>query len=215
MDLVVLVSGRGSNLEALLTAIENGRCRARVSAVISDRPQAQALALATARGIPTQIVKPADYADREAWDHALSAAVAEFAPGLVVLAGFMRLIGASMLSRFGGRVINVHPALLPAFPGMDAPAQAIAKRVSMSGCTVHVVDAGVDSGPILSQAAVPVLEGDDEASLHARIQKAEHALLPAVVDAIATGQLSLDGPVPRYVGSTDGAERMFAWPPLI
>ncbi len=215
MDLVVLVSGRGSNLEALLTAIDNGRCRARVTAVISDRPQAPALELASARGITTQVVTPADYTDREAWDVALAETVSQFAPGLVVLAGFMRLIGASMLTRFAGRVINVHPALLPAFPGMNGPAQAIAKRVSLSGCTVHVVDTGVDSGPILAQAAVPVLESDDVAILHARIQKAEHALLPAVIDAIARGQLTLGGTAPRYTGSIDAAERLFAWPPLV
>lgn len=215
MNLVVLVSGRGSNLRSLFEAIDQGHCQASIAAVVSDREHAPALALAAARGLSTQVVKPVDYPDRAAWDAGLAQAVASFKPELVVLAGFMRLLGAAMLEHFQGRIVNVHPALLPAFPGMDAPAQAIAKRVSLSGCTVHLVDAGVDSGPILAQAAVPVLANDDAETLHARIQAAEHKLLPAVVDAIARGHIVLDADGPRYVQATHEATGMYCWPPLI
>jgi phosphoribosylglycinamide formyltransferase 1 len=215
MNVVVLVSGRGSNLQSLLEAIDEGRCDARICAVFSDRDSAQALELARARSIPAQVVKPANYLDRPTWDAALAQAVAAYEPELVVLAGFMRILDAAMLQHFKGRIVNVHPALLPAFPGIDGPAQALAKRVSLSGCTVHLVDAGIDSGPILAQAAVPVLPHDDVASLHARIQLAEHRLLPAVVHAIAKGELMLEGGAPRYTGPTDAAQRMFCWPPVI
>jgi phosphoribosylglycinamide formyltransferase 1 len=191
MRLSVLVSGRGSNLEALLRAIDQGSCPAEVRCVLSDRDDAPALAIAQARGIATGVVRAKDYADRGAWDAALAAALSEEQPDLIVLAGFMRIVGPAVLARFPLRLLNVHPSLLPAFPGKDAPAQAIAKGVALSGCTVHLVDGGIDTGPILAQAAVPVLPGDDAALLHARIQHAEHQLLPAVVAAIARGVLQL------------------------
>lgn len=213
MRLSVLVSGRGSNLSALLAAIDQGRCPARVARVLTDRADAPALALAEARGIATQVVRFKDYPDRAAWDLALADAIAADQPQLVVLAGFMRLLGSAVLSRFEHRIINVHPSLLPAFPGVDAPAQALAKGVTLSGCTVHVVDAGVDSGTILAQAAVPVLKDDDVARLHARIQAAEHALLPAVVSAVARGELTTEpnaqGEPPRSV-----LPKPLFWPPL-
>lgn len=214
MDVVVLASGQGSNLRALVSAIDAGRCQARIAAVISDRAGAPALDFASDRGIATQVVAARDYGgDRAAWDADLAAAIGRFAPELVVLAGFMRIVGSAVLERFPGRIINVHPALLPAFPGLDAPAQAIAKGVTLSGCTVHLVDAGVDTGPILAQAAVPVLPDDDALALHARIQQAEHQLLPRVVHAVASGALQLD-PRPRYTGDA-GAAAPYAWPPLI
>jgi phosphoribosylglycinamide formyltransferase-1 len=215
LKLAVLVSGRGSNLKALLTAIDAGQCDAQVAGVIADRASAQALELASARGIATAVVSPKDFDDRLAWDRALSEQVATYAPGLVVLAGFMRLIGSAMLTGFQGRIINVHPALLPAFPGKDAPAQAVAARVTLSGCTVHVVDSGVDTGPILAQAAVPVLHDDDAATLHTRIQSAEHRLLPMVVHGIARGRYRLDHP-PRYVGPLPaaGEHAPYVWPPI-
>ncbi len=215
MKLVVLVSGKGSNLHSLLAAIDAGRCAVSVVAVLADRESAHALELARGRGIATQVVKPADYPDRASWDAALARAVAAYEPELIVLAGFMRILDSAMLQTFAGRIVNVHPALLPAFPGMDGPAQAIAKRVSLSGCTVHLVDAGVDSGPILAQAAVPVLPNDNAATLHARIQAAEHRLLPAVVDAIAHGHIVLSHEGPRYTGTTNMTQGMFCWPPLI
>lgn len=214
LKLVVLASGRGSNLEALLAAIDRGACAATISAVLSDRADAPALALAAARGIATERVLPKSYASRPDWDRALAAQMSAHAPDLVVLAGFMRLVGSAVLAAFPGRIINVHPALLPAFPGLDAAEQAVRARVCISGCTVHVVDAGVDTGPVLAQAAVPVHGDDDGASLHARIQTAEHALLPAVVHAIATGVLVLGSP-PRFAGSTETATGPLVWPPVL
>jgi phosphoribosylglycinamide formyltransferase-1 len=211
MRLSVLVSGRGSNLEALLRAIDQGSCPAEVSCVLSDREAAPALELARARGIRTQVVRAKDYADRSLWDAALAEALGREQPELVVLAGFMRIVGSAVLARFANRLVNVHPSLLPAFPGMDAPAQAIAKRVSLSGCTVHLVDGGIDSGPILAQAAVPVLPGDDAPSLHARIQRVEHQLLPAVIAAIARGQITLD-PLPQAHAALAPTPEAFSWP---
>ncbi|MEM1415200.1 MAG: phosphoribosylglycinamide formyltransferase [Myxococcota bacterium] len=201
LRVAVLASGRGSNLEALRAAIDAGRCAAEVVAVLGDKAGAPALACAEAAGIATRAV-PFRRAERAAWDEELAEAVAAAEPELVVLAGFMRLLGAPFLARFGGRTINVHPSLLPAFPGMDAPAQTLAAGVRLSGCTVHLVDAGVDSGAILAQAAVPVLPGDDVHTLHARIQREEHDLLPAVVDAIARDLCRLEATGPRW---TDAA----------
>lgn len=194
MDLVVLASGRGSNLRAIATAIDEGRCAARIVAVISDKPDAAALGFAEERGIATRVVPLRKGDDRERWNHELAEAIAAFSPGLVVLAGFMRVLGAAVIERFSGRIVNVHPALLPSFPGHDGPAQALRAGVRISGCTVHVVDAGVDTGPILAQAAVPVAPDDDVASLHARIQVQEHRLFPQVIDWIARGLVTLDPP---------------------
>jgi phosphoribosylglycinamide formyltransferase-1 len=208
LPIVVLVSGRGSNLRAIVSAIDAGTCRARIVAVISDRADAAALEFSRERGITTAIVSPKEYADRSQWDAALAERIASYAPALVVLAGFMRIVGASVLARFGGRIINVHPALLPAFPGLDAPKQAVLAGVRISGCTVHVVDAGVDSGPILAQAAVPVMPDDDGERLHARIQPAEHRLLPAVIDWIADGSLVLT-PAPRFLRTPVEAPALF------
>lgn len=213
LDVVVLASGRGSNFEALARAIDEGRVRARLAGVVSDRADAPVLALARARGTETHVVAVANHASRDDWDAALAATVAALSPDLCVLAGFMRIVRSAFLARFGGRTINVHPSLLPAFPGLAAPRQAIEAGVRVSGCTVHVVDAGVDTGPILAQAVVPVLPDDDEAALHARIQRAEHALFPAVVGFIADGSLAL-GPPPRLVRASMDEERAFFVPKL-
>lgn len=190
IDVAVLASGRGTNFAALLDAIDAGRCAARVVSLFTDRRRAGALTVAHERGIPAEIVSPKDHADRVAWDEALAERVASTEPGLVVLAGFMRIIGPPLLSRFPGRIINVHPSLLPSFPGLDGPGQAIAAGAKISGCTIHRVDGGLDSGEILAQAAVAVLPSDDAATLHGRIQRVEHRILPAVVDLIARGQTS-------------------------
>lgn len=189
MRVAVLVSGRGSNLRALCRAIDAGACAVDLVGVVSDRDGAEALAFAEGRGLETRVVRPRDHGDRVAWDAALAATVAALAPELVVLAGFMRLLGPATLAAFEDRVVNVHPSLLPAFPGMHAPQQAIDAGVRIAGCTVHLVDAGVDTGRILAQGAVPVRPGDDATSLHARIQGLEHRLLPRVVDALARGAL--------------------------
>lgn len=214
LDLAVLVSGRGSNLRSIDAAIRAGRCAARISAVIGDRHSAEALAFATERGIETRVCRPKDFASREAWDDALAAEVAAFSPGLVVLAGFMRIVGPAMLARFPYRMVNVHPALLPAFPGADGVAQALAEGARLSGCTVHLVDAGVDTGPILAQAAVPVLPADDVATLHARIQGQEHRLLPAVIDAIARGWI-VPGERPTFAADCPFGEGSLACPALV
>jgi phosphoribosylglycinamide formyltransferase 1 len=196
LRLAILISGTGSNLRAICRAIDAGTCDASICAVISDKPGAAGLDFARERGLATHVIRFKDYAQRSDWDVALAACVVSCQPDLVVLAGFMRIVGAPLLAHFADRIINVHPALLPAFPGADAPAQAIRARVRISGCTVHVVDGGVDTGPILAQAAVPVATDDDIASLHARIQVHEHTLLPQVIDAIAGGLIVL-GPQPQ------------------
>ena len=184
--ITVLVSGGGSNLRALAGAIREGACRGRIDAVVADRP-CPAIAWSEEQGFATRVVRPKDHPDREAWDGALAAALTELDPELVVLAGFMRILGARVLEAFGGRIVNVHPSLLPRFPGMRAPKQAIEAGVARSGCTVHLVDAGVDTGPMLAQASCPVLDGDTPEALHARIQVLEHRLLPAVVDSLLHG----------------------------
>jgi phosphoribosylglycinamide formyltransferase 1 len=195
LSIAVLVSGTGSNLGAIFGSIDAGRCDARVHKVISDRPEAAALGLARQRGIATEVVRLKDFDTRAHWDAALLESVATPAPDLVVLAGFMRLVGPEMIARFASRIINVHPSLLPLFPGTDAPAQAIAARVRVSGCSVHVVDRGVDTGAIIAQAAVSVLPDDDAERLHRRIAAAEHRLLPAVIDGIARGGIELGAEV--------------------
>ena len=205
MNIVVLASGRGSNLRAIQKAIDEGRCAARISGVVSDRKDAEALLFAREREIPTATVSPKSFASRADWDAALAHQVGMLGAELVVLAGFMRIVGEAMIARFPHRILNVHPALLPSFPGAHGARDALAKGVRISGCTVHIVDAGVDTGPILAQGAVPVLPTDDEASLQARIQKVEHRLYPAVIDAIGRGEIELsESPTIRSPIDADG-----------
>jgi phosphoribosylglycinamide formyltransferase-1 len=190
---VVLASGTGSVLGALLDADDDPAFGGRVVAVVTDRPGAGALARAEAAGVARATVQLADFADRAAWDRALTAAVVAFRPDLVVMAGFMRLVGPAFLTAFGGRVLNTHPALLPAFPGAHAVRDALAHGVKVTGCSVIVVDQGVDSGPIVAQVAVPVADDDDEASLHERIKVAERTLLVDVVGRVLREGLTVDG----------------------
>jgi phosphoribosylglycinamide formyltransferase-1 len=192
MKTVVLVSGRGSNLKAIFDAIDQRVCAAKIVGVVSDRSKAAALDLATSRGVPTRVVPLRKSDDRNQWNEVLASEVSKLAPELIVLAGFMRVLGPPLLERFPGRIINVHPALLPAFPGHSGARDAIDGGVRITGCTVHVVDSGVDTGPIIAQAAVPVLADDTEDTLHARIQVQEHRLLPRVIHEIATGSIQLD-----------------------
>ncbi|HTW05296.1 MAG TPA: phosphoribosylglycinamide formyltransferase [Streptosporangiaceae bacterium] len=186
--MVVLVSGAGTNLQALLDACASEAYGARVVAVGADRGNIAALARADAAGVATFTLRVRDFGSREEWDRALTQACDGFEPDLIVLAGFMKLVGADFLERFGGRVINTHPALLPSFPGMRGAGDALDYGVKVSGCTVFLVDAGTDSGPIIAQAAVPVRSDDDEHSLHERIKVAERALLVETV-----GQMVRDG----------------------
>jgi len=177
----VLASGTGSTLQALLDAAQDHAYGAEVVAVGSDRPGARALERARSAGVPTVAIALSDAPDRAAWDLALADAVGRHEPDLVVLAGFMRILGPGFLARFAGRVVNTHPALLPSFPGAHAVADALAYGVKVSGVTVHLVDEGVDTGPVVAQAAVPVLDDDDEAALQSRIQDVER---PLYVDAV-------------------------------
>jgi phosphoribosylglycinamide formyltransferase 1 len=191
--LVVLVSGAGTNLQALLDACAGEAYGARVVAVGADRSGIPALARADAAGAATFTLRVPDFASRPDWDRALTQACAGFEPDLIVLAGFMKLVGADFLARFGGRVINTHPALLPSFPGMRGAGDALDYGVKVSGCTVFLVDAGTDSGPIIAQAPVPVHDDDDEASLHERIKVAERALLVETVGRMVREGWSVQG----------------------
>ena len=181
----VLLSGTGSLCAALLDATDDPGYPADVVVVGSDR-DAEGLAHARRRGIPTFTCAVADHPDRAAWDRALAAQIAAVEPDLVVSAGFMKLVGPAVLGAFGGRLINTHPALLPAFPGAHAVRDALAAGVAVTGATVHVVDAGIDTGPVLTQREVPVLPGDDEARLHERIKAVERELLVQTVAELVT-----------------------------
>ena len=191
--LVVLVSGTGSNLAALLAAHDDPAYGARVVAVVADRSGIRALDIAREAGIPTAVVSLKDFDDRAAWDAAVTETVAVFSPDLVVLAGFMKLFGATFLGRFGGRIVNTHPALLPSFPGAHGVRDALAYGVKVTGCTVMVVDEGIDTGPILAQASVPVEPDDDESTLHERIKAVERTLLVDWVGRIARDGLRVEG----------------------
>ena len=173
--IVALISGRGSNLQALLDA------GLPVSAAISNRADAGGLRMAAARGVATRVVEHRQFATRDAFDAALCAEIDRFAPRLVVLAGFMRVLTPGFVGRYAGRLLNIHPSLLPAFPGLDTHARALAAGVKLHGCTVHFVTAALDSGPIVLQAAVPVLPADDAAALAARVLQQEHVIYPRAV----------------------------------
>jgi phosphoribosylglycinamide formyltransferase-1 len=200
LSLGVLVSGAGSNLQAVLDAIASGSLNAHVRVVISNRPNVQALERARAAGIPALTIPHKDFATREAFDRALVSALREAEVSWVVLAGFMRVLTPEFLSAFPGRIVNIHPALLPAFPGVDAAKQALAYGVKITGCTVHFVDQGVDSGKIIAQRAVLVDPTDDLATLSARIHTAEHELFVSVLQDIAAGHV-VALPAERQPGS--------------
>jgi phosphoribosylglycinamide formyltransferase 1 len=191
--LVVLVSGEGTNLQALIDACRDDSYGAQVVAVGADRPAIGALTRAERAGIPAFTVRLGDYAARTEWDAALTRACAAYQPDLIVLAGFMKLVGKQFLDSFGGRCVNTHPALLPSFPGAHAVREALARGVKVTGCTVLVVDEGVDSGPIVAQAPVPVADDDDEAVLHERIKVTERTLLVSTVGRMVREGWSVQG----------------------
>ena len=191
--LVVLVSGEGTNLQALIDACRDPGYGAQVVAVGADRDQINGLARAEKEGLPVFTVRLADYPSRPAWDEALAQACAAYAPDLVVLAGFMKLVGQPFLAAFGGRCVNTHPALLPSFPGTHGVRDALAHGVKVTGCTVLIVDDGVDAGPIVAQASVPVADDDDEATLHERIKVTERALLVGAVGRMVREGWSVQG----------------------
>ncbi len=209
MKLGVLISGRGSNLAALIDATKAADYPAEIALVISNRPNAAGLETANAAGIPTQVIDHKEFDGREAFDAALDTALREAGIELVCLAGFMRLLTDDFVTGWLGRMVNIHPSLLPAFKGTDVHQRAIDAGVKLSGCTVHFVTPEMDSGPIIAQAAVPVLSGDTAEALATRILDAEHRLYPAAVRLIAEGRVTLaDG-----IAHVKGADT--ACPPLL
>jgi phosphoribosylglycinamide formyltransferase-1 len=196
--LVVLVSGAGTNLQALLDACADDSYGARVVAVGADRDGCAALDRARGRGIPTFTHRVEDFPERTKWDRALARSCAAYRPDLVISAGFMKLAGPDFLAAFGGRFINSHPALLPSFPGMHGVRDALRYGVKVTGCTIFMVDAGVDDGPVIAQRCVPVLDDDDEASLHERIKLTERALLVQTVGRMVREGWSVRGRKVRF-----------------
>lgn len=192
LELGILISGRGSNLQAILDAVERGALDARVRVVISNRADAPGLTRAAQARIPTATIAHRDYSSREAFDAALVEALRGAGAELIVLAGFMRVLTPVMIGAYHDRIINIHPSLLPAFPGAHAHRDALAYGVKVSGCTVHFVDEGTDTGPIIRQRAVPVLDDDDEERLAARVLAVEHALLVEALAAMAEGRVSVE-----------------------
>lgn len=188
-SIVILVSGRGSNMQAIVDAAIGG---AHIAAIISNRPDAGALGFAAERGIASAVVDHKAYAERTAFDVALADCVDRFQPDLVVLAGFMRVLSDDFVRRYAGRLINIHPSLLPAFPGLHTHQRALEAGVRVHGATVHFVTPTLDCGPIIVQAVVPVLGGDDEALLGARVLEQEHRIYPQAVRWFVDGRLSLD-----------------------
>ncbi|HLA34193.1 MAG TPA: phosphoribosylglycinamide formyltransferase [Rhodocyclaceae bacterium] len=203
---VILISGRGSNMESLLAANLPGRC----AAVISNRPEAGGLATAAARGIATAVVDHRAFASRQEFERALAQAIESFRPDAVLLAGFMRILGAEFVDRFAGRMLNIHPSLLPAFPGIHTHAQALAAGVKLSGCTVHFVTPALDGGPIVAQAAVAVQDDDDEERLAARILVEEHRLYPRVARWLLEDRVRLVGDKVELIGDVVQPEALHA-----
>jgi len=193
LGLGVLASGRGSNLQAILEACARPGFPARVVVVVSDRERAQALDRARAAGVEARFVNPKDFSDREAYDLALVRELEARRAGLVCLAGFMRILTAGFVRAYAGRILNVHPSLLPAFPGLAAQRQTLEYGVKLAGATVHVVDEGVDTGPVVLQSSVPVHPDDTEESLSARILVEEHRLYPEAIRLFAEGRLTISG----------------------
>jgi len=193
LSLVVLISGRGSNLKAILDAIERGDLPAVVSAVISTSPDAPGLEYARHRHIDTLALDAADYPERNGYDRALQGLIERFSPDLVVLAGFMRILSAGFVRRFRGRIINIHPSLLPAFRGLRTHQRALEAGAREHGASVHFVTEELDGGPVITQVRVPVLPGDDAAKLAARVLREEHRLYPQTLRWLAEGRICWDG----------------------
>jgi phosphoribosylglycinamide formyltransferase-1 len=206
-SIVVLISGRGSNLRAIVEACAAERWPARISAVISNRADAAGLVWARTRGIETVVVEHRAYAERDEFDAELARVIDRYTPDLVALAGFMRVLGAAFVRRYEGRLLNVHPSLLPAFPGLQTHRRAIEAGCRISGATVHFVTADVDHGPIVEQAEVPVLPGDTPDTLAARVLEVEHRIYPQALRRIVEGRLRLEaGVVSERDGRTQAAD---------
>jgi formyltetrahydrofolate-dependent phosphoribosylglycinamide formyltransferase len=189
---VVLISGRGSNMTALIAAAADPSYPAEIVGVISDRANAAGLGIAHSRGIATKVIQRADHASKDAFDAAIDAALAGFGADIVALAGYMRILGRGLVEKWQGRMVNIHPALLPAFKGLDTHARAIRAGVRVHGCSVHFVTPEMDDGPIIAQAAVPVMVGDNEDTLAARVLKAEHRIYPLALGLVAEGKARME-----------------------
>lgn len=191
--LAVLASGRGTNLQALIEACQKGEMSARIAVVISDKKEAKALQRAEANGIPSVFVNPSDYKSKQEFEKAVLEIIKKYDCNLICLAGFMRILSPFFINNVGKKIINIHPSLLPAFPGLAAQKQALEYGVKYSGCTVHFVDEGVDSGPIILQAVVPVYDTDTEEALTQRILEEEHKIYPLAVKLITQGRIKVEG----------------------
>lgn len=206
----ILISGRGSNMAALIRSAASPNYPAEIACVVSNRTEAPGLRIAAAAGIPTAIVSHRGHSDRETFDKAVSTELEKHGAELVALAGFMRILSPWFPTRWDRRLINIHPSLLPAFRGLNAQQQAIDAGVRLSGCTAHFVTPDLDSGPIIAQAAVPVLDGDTSETLSARILLQEHRLYPEVVRWFAEGRIAVDGPRATVAGVPAGATLLFS-----
>jgi phosphoribosylglycinamide formyltransferase 1 len=205
-NIVILISGRGSNMEALIAARDDGTLPVNIAAVISNRPAAPGLETAEKAGITAHYINHQAFAERDAFDAALAECIDGFAPDLVVLAGFMRILSDGFVRHYAGRLMNIHPSLLPAFPGLHTHRRALEEGVRIHGCTVHFVTPALDHGPVIIQAAVPVLDCDDEATLAARVLRQEHRIYPQAVRWFVEGRLRLDDGRVRLAGElADGA----------
>ena len=198
--IAVLASGRGSNLQALVDAIGDGRLPARIAGVFSDKPASGAIAIARAHGLPARALAPRGFPSRAAHDEALFSEIADVQPDLIVCAGYMRIIGETALRRFEARMINIHPSLLPKYPGLDTHARALAAGDAEHGASVHSVIPALDAGPLLAQVRLPVVAGDDPVSLAQRLLPREHALLVASVGLLASGRARLHADRVEYDG---------------
>lgn len=204
---VILISGKGSNMQAIVRACRSGLCSAEVSAVISNRADAEGIAWAQSRGIATEVVSHKDFASREAFDIKLAETIERYAPDFVLLAGFMRVLTPGFVEKFSTKLINIHPSLLPAFPGLHTHAQALATGVQAHGCTVHYVTPILDHGPIIAQGVVPVMAGDTPESLAGRVLGIEHTIYTQVAIWLSQGRVHL---LPDHRVAVDGVEsRMF------
>jgi phosphoribosylglycinamide formyltransferase-1 len=197
-NIVILVSGRGSNMEAIVRACDAERWDARIAAVVSNRADAGGLSFARDRGIATAVVDHRAFGERSAFDAELARVADGFAPDVVALAGFMRILGLEFVQRFDGRLVNIHPSLLPAFPGLHTHRRALETGCKVAGATVHFVTGELDHGPIIAQAVVPVLSGDSEDTLAARVLAQEHRLYPRAIGWLVAGALQRDGALVRH-----------------
>jgi len=193
LTLGILASGRGSNFQAIIDSIEDGYLKAKIALLIADNPNAYAIERAKNHGIETLIMCPKDFPDKDSYYLNIANELKRRGTELVILAGFMRIVGKSLIKEFPNRIMNIHPAILPSFPGLHGQRQAVDYGVKIAGCTVHFVDAGVDTGPIIIQSAVPVYEDDTEESLSERILKQEHKIFPLAIKLFAEGRITVEG----------------------